>query len=88
LMGIFPSPFLQKMEKSVQRFATQQKLRAQEPDGPPHRYGSAPPKSADEIKKQIDDVAARAGAVNAAIPAAPKQPAGSAAPAPAPGGNP
>lgn len=39
LMGLFPKPFLTTMEGSVNKLISDYQERAQEADGPPHRYG-------------------------------------------------
>ena len=75
LMGLFPRPFLSVMEKSVQRFTVQQKLRLTEPDGPPHRYGAPstptpkpPAGTADaDAQKKLDEVAKQADAAKRAL---------------------
>ena len=71
LMGLFPRPFLKTMDKSVERFVTQQKLRLQEPDGPAHRYGSLGAKA---INKGLDEVAKGAADVGKAMQKVPMPP--------------
>jgi hypothetical protein len=71
LMGLFPRPFLKTMDKSVERFVTQQKLRLQEPDGPAHRYGSL---GAKDINKGLDEVAKGAADVGKAMQKVPMPP--------------
>ena len=86
LMGLFPRPFLKTMDKSVERFVTQQKARLQEPDGPAHRYGAMAPKATNDIKKGLDEVAKGAADVGKAMQKLPGEPgSGSGAP---PAGSP
>jgi NADH-quinone oxidoreductase subunit M len=40
-MGLYPKPFLSRMENTVQTFVKDYKTRVAEPDGPPHRYGQS-----------------------------------------------
>ncbi|MBA2543809.1 MAG: hypothetical protein H0V17_29465 [Deltaproteobacteria bacterium] len=85
LMGLFPRPFLNLMEKSVESFTTTQIQRLKEPDGPAHRYGA-------DLTKSLDEVAKGAAAVDKAmqkLPATPPPlgaPGGAVPPVGAPGG--
>jgi NADH-quinone oxidoreductase subunit M len=86
LMGVFPRAFLRGMEGSVDKMIVQQRQRLEECDGPPHRFGQmvkdpvrgcptgtpAPAVSADDMQKQLDDIAKQAqqtGKVIKAVPA-------------------
>jgi NADH-quinone oxidoreductase subunit M len=73
-LGLFPRPFLQVTENSVDRFLTEYKSRLGEPDGPPHLRGSPPP----------GEAPAAAEGAPAAAEGAPTAPPGEQAPTPAP----
>jgi NADH-quinone oxidoreductase subunit M len=83
LMGLFPRPLLNIMEKSVNKFTTEYSQRLLEPDGPPHRYTPNAPNAA--INKALDEIGKQADSAKRALDrGAPPPPPG--APVPAPGG--
>ncbi len=84
LMGLFPRPFLNVMEKSVIRFTNEYKTRLTECDGPAHRFGTSvrdaqtgcPDPNIDAaLQKNLDDMARGAAGVNNAIAPVPAAPA-------------
>jgi NADH-quinone oxidoreductase subunit M len=72
LMGLFPRPILRVMEPTVEKFMSDFRTHAAEPDGPAHVYGQAPgvagapagkPVASAELQRNLDRLAQGADGV-------------------------
>lgn len=72
-MGLFPRQILRSMEPTTKTFLVNYSSRLAEPDGPPHIYGQPPPGaravSSNDLKQQLDKLAADAAATSRAMQA-------------------